>query len=58
MRETKELRIAMAPAITGTRFAVKQEYSKALLNLIIYNLQHDGKVSLLLRIMLILKGWC
>ena len=44
MRETKELKTAITRAITGTRFSVKQEYSKAILDLIVYNLNEYGKV--------------
>ena len=46
MRETKELKTAITRAITGSRFAVKQEYSKAILDLILYNLHEYGKVCI------------
>ena len=47
IRETKELRIALAPTITGNRNAVKNEYSSALLDLLLYNLKDGTKVKLI-----------
>jgi len=43
MREVKELKSAMGPEITGSKFAVKQDYSKGILDLILYNLNQEGK---------------
>lgn len=52
MREIKELRQAMGPAITGDKTAVKFDYSEALLNLILSNLTDEAvDVSLAIEIM-------
>ena len=52
MREIKELRHAMGPAITGDKTAVKFDYAEAILNLILSNLIDENvDVSLALEIM-------
>ena len=56
VRETKELRIALAPAITGNRNAVKNEYSTALLNLILYNLKDGSRVLFIHDFLVVLTG--